>query len=128
MRTQLTKAINSIDVTMNKFKSYSTSNSSTTSVLEIKKTTTDRFPGINNQNAASHPNLNQEDLEIDKVIQKKMAMSKKLRDKLYREKKEMMTHQAKESSDSQNLGFFLNLPKKPKKKVMLEGVKSITFC
>lgn len=58
MRTQLTRAINSIDVTMNKFKSYSTSNSSTTSVLEIKKTATDRFPGINNQNAASHPNLN----------------------------------------------------------------------
>lgn len=48
-----------------------------------------------------------------------MAMSKKLRDKLYREKKEMMTHQAKESSESQNMAFFLNIPKKPKKKVIL---------
>jgi hypothetical protein len=45
-----------------------------------------------------------------------MAMSKKLRDKLYREKKEMMTHQAKESSDSQNLGFFLKSSEKAQEK------------
>lgn len=88
MRTQLTKAINSIDLTMNKFKSYSISNSATTSVSEIRKNTnTERFPGISNQSAVSHANLNEEDLEIDKIIEKKMAMSKKLREKLYREKK-----------------------------------------
>lgn len=73
----------------------------------------DKFPGLgasqvhfhnasnthvnanNNAHANANANLNEEDMEIDKIIEKKMAMSKKLRDKLYREKKEMMTHQAK---------------------------------
>lgn len=100
MRNQLGKAINLIDNSITKLKSYSSA-TATTSLIDTKKTTaTDRFPN-NHQNHHSHQNsttnvvLNEEDCEIDKIIEKKMMMSKKLRDKLYREKKEMMTHQAK---------------------------------
>lgn len=39
----------------------------------------------------------------------------------------MISNQAKESSENKNLSFFLNIPKKPKKKVILEGVKSVTL-
>lgn len=95
MRNQLGKAINLIDNSLTKLKSYS-SVSATTSLMDTKKTTaTDKFPNntSHHQNHHSHQNsttnvvLNEEDCEIDKIIEKKMMMSKKLRDKLYREKK-----------------------------------------
>ena len=47
---------------------------------------------------------------------------------MMKEKKEMLSNSNKESIENKNLSFFLSVPKKPKKKVMLKGVKSITFC
>lgn len=54
-------------------------------------------------------------------------MSKKLRDRLYNEKKQMMSLEAKESSKSKSLNFYIPEIKKPKKKIFLEGVKPITY-
>lgn len=84
MRNQLGKAINLIDTSLTKLKSYS-SVSATTSLIDTKKTTaTDKFPNnaSHHQNHYSHQNsttnvvLNEEDCEIDKIIEKKMMMSK----------------------------------------------------
>jgi hypothetical protein len=39
----------------------------------------------------------------------------------------MTSYQTKDKIEEKSLNFFLSIPRKPKKKVMLEGVKSRTF-
>lgn len=110
MRNQLSKAIGMIDTSVNRIKSYSFSGATSTNDTR-KNTVTDKFihlpnhmniahnlsnlssnPSTNfnhasNSNLSNINNANEEDGEIDKIIEKKLSMSKRLRDRLYREKK-----------------------------------------
>jgi hypothetical protein len=56
-----------------------------------------------------------------------MILSEKLREKLYKLKKEILSNQSKESTEKNNINFYKNIPKKMKKKVLLKGVRSINF-
>ena len=58
-----------------------------------------------------------------------MARSKKLQDKIYKEKKEKLNSQHAESGEkkSNDMSYFLRPIEKPKKKVPLQGVRSYTF-
>lgn len=101
MRNQLTKAIGKIDAGVTKLKSFSAVVSNGHSANDTRKSTAtdrDRFPSVSysvgeamnigvNNNGNNGDKFNEEDYEIDKLIEKKLSMSKKLRDRLYREKK-----------------------------------------
>lgn len=55
-------------------------------------------------------------------------MSKNLRDKMYTEKKRMSTiQQMEDDSPVKSLSFVSSIPKKPKKKIYLKGIKSVPY-
>ena len=94
MKNKLAKAITSIDHNVNKIKSF-TFHGKTAGVQESKRTTQgEKFPAIHTMTQIIS---NEDDEEIDKVIEKKLKKSSELRDRLYREKKEMTSHQSKDN-------------------------------
>lgn len=74
----------------------------------------------------TNPNNNEEDYEIDQIIEKKLKKSSDLRDRLYKQKREMAGRPPGESSstsDANNMSYFLREIEKPKRKEELKGVK-----
>lgn len=82
MRNQLSKAINSIDVGMTKLKSYSINPSTTSASMGVidsrRNTSNEKFINLGGT-TGSLTNVSDDDIEIDRVIERKLMMSKKLR-------------------------------------------------
>jgi single-stranded DNA-specific DHH superfamily exonuclease len=118
MKNQVARAINMVDTGLSRIKSFSFAEGS--SLTDTRKSTATKLPALQSMGRmAANSHLNEEDCEIDKVIERKMVLSQKLREKLYKEKKEMTSSHGKESSESKSLNFFLSIPKKTKKKIPL---------
>jgi hypothetical protein len=57
-----------------------------------------------------------------------MAKSKKLQERIYKEKKEKLAAQSENvEKKSNDMSYFLRAVEKPKKKIPLQGVKSYVF-
>ena len=76
----------------------------------------------------------EEDFEIDNLIEKRLEMSRKLQDKLYREKRDMGGRAPGESNGknaskgiANNMSYFLRDLTKPKRKERLEGVRTHSY-
>lgn len=78
MRNELSKAMILIENGVSRIKSYSVGEPHPISPLtDIRKNTTDKFPHANtlSQSLTGSSYLNEEDLEIDKIIERKLKLS-----------------------------------------------------
>jgi hypothetical protein len=113
LRERLGKMINKIDQGINHFKALP--------IVGLKEEEQQRT-----HTPRTNPNNNEEDYEIDQIIEKKLKKSSDLRDRLYKQKREMAGRPPGESSstsDANNMSYFLREIEKPKRKEELKGVK-----
>lgn len=85
MKNKLARAIQSIDFRVNNLHSSSMP-SKTMPVTDSRRTQHDRFPVITHpaHKVSESAVFNEEDVEIDKLIEKKLKQSLRLREKLYK--------------------------------------------
>jgi hypothetical protein len=113
LRERLGKMINKIDQGINHFKALP--------IVGLKEEEQQRT-----HTPRTNPNNNEEDYEIDQIIERKLKKSSDLRDRLYKQKREMAGRPPGESSstsDANNMSYFLREIEKPKRKEELKGVK-----